>query len=298
MPASVQQLCRCPSCLGELSWSGEILCSTCGTRYGIVGDVPLLLVHGEEAPASEEAWNAGAKRLLPRRYWPLTDRVRRYVRPDLTYKTARSRALVFEFAKSFPPEATLLNIGAGETEIAPNVINLDIAPFSNVDVVAVAEQLPLANRSFEGVMLIAVLEHVRDADRTLKEVRRVLAPGGRVLIDVPFIQGYHAAPRDNRRYTEQGLRAELERYGFDIEASGVAVGPASAMAWITSEFLALLLSFRSASAYRLLRLATSWLSWPLKFADLWLAGHPMAYTMAGGVWVTAKLPTDAPPVAA
>jgi SAM-dependent methyltransferase len=142
------------------------------------------------------------------------------------------------------------------------------------------------------VILMAALEHVQDADRTFTEMRRVLAPGGRVLIDVPFIQGYHASPADHRRYTEQGLRAELERYGFEPEASGVAVGPASAMAWVGAEFLALLLSFQSARAYRFLKLATTLISWPIKFADLWLTGHPMAYTIASAVWATGRLPEE------
>jgi SAM-dependent methyltransferase len=198
-----------------------------------------------------------------------------------------------DFAGSFPSTATIVNIGSGDTHIGPNVINLDIEPFRNVDIVAVSEELPLADSSCQGVILIAVLEHVPNADRTLTEIHRVLAPGGRVLVDVPFIQGYHAAPADHRRYTEQGLRAELQRYGFEPEASGIAVGPASAMAWVSAEFLALLLSFQSVKAYKVAKLLTSWMSWPIKFADHHLARHPMAYTIASAVWATAKAPEDA-----
>jgi SAM-dependent methyltransferase len=290
MPSELKSICRCPSCLGEMGWNGsEAGCLGCGARYPIVNGVPILLADDGAAPVLEEQWDSGAKTLLPSRYWPVVDRYRRYLRPGMTYKTPSSRRFVFEFAASFPRGATVANIGAGDTDFGPNVINLDIEPYDNVDVVGVAERLPLADSSCDGAILMAVLEHVEDADRTLKELRRIVAPGGRVLIDVPFVQGYHASPRDHRRYTEQGLRAELERYGFEPEASGVALGPASAMAWIGSEFLALLFSFQSARAYRLARLLTSWLSWPVKFADLWLERHPMAYTIASGVWVSARL---------
>lgn|SRR5829696_2045805 len=293
MPAPLKSICRCPSCLNELGWNGsEAGCSGCGARYQIVGGVPILLVKDAAAPTLEKQWYTGAKTLLPSRYRPVVDRYRRYLRPNVTYKTRSSRKFVFEFAASFPPGSTVANIGAGDTDFGPNLINLDIEPHETVDVVGVAERLPLADSSCDGAILMAVLEHVEDADRTFKELRRVVAPNGRVLIDVPFMQGYHASPGDHRRYTEQGLRAELERYGFEPEASGVALGPASAMAWISSEFLALLFSFQSARAYRLVRLLTSWLSWPLKFADLWLERHPMAYTIASGVWATARVPAD------
>jgi SAM-dependent methyltransferase len=46
-------------------------------------------------------------------------------------------------------------------------------------------QLPFADASFKLVLLVAVLEHTREPWRLLHETRRVLAPGGRVLIVVP-----------------------------------------------------------------------------------------------------------------
>ncbi len=164
---------------------------------------------------------------------------------------------------------------------------MDIGHFENVDVVGAAENLPFADGSYDGVILQAVLEHVEDAEAVLSECARVLRPGGSILIEVPFMQGYHAAPNDHRRYTEQGLRAAVEAHGFTVVESGVAVGPASAMAWVATEFLALLLSGRSASGYRLARIVTRWLAAPVKFADRWLDRHPMAYTIASGVWVIA-----------
>ena len=46
-------------------------------------------------------------------------------------------------------------------------------------------ELPFATASFEVVLLIAILEHTREPQRVLAEAKRVLKPGGRVVIVVP-----------------------------------------------------------------------------------------------------------------
>ena len=109
---------------------------------------------------------------------------------------------------------------------------------------------------------------------------------------LPFIQGFHPSPGDYRRYTEEGLRAELNQLGFVVEDSGLAVGPGSAMAWITSEFLALLVSGRSVLGYRAARNLTRVLAMPIKYADAWLEDHPMANRIPSAVWAIAHTPED------
>jgi SAM-dependent methyltransferase/uncharacterized protein YbaR (Trm112 family) len=281
----LRDLAACPRCRGELEWSGpEARCAACGAAYGASGGVPVLLPPDTAAPGLDPRWDAGARALVP----PRVLRYRRFLRPVLTYKTRHSRALVEGFVASYPAGAIVLNVGAGETRYGPNVLNLEIRPGPEADVVGVAERLPIRDASCDGVILMAVLEHVADEQETLAEAARVLKPGGRLLVDVPFLQGYHASPADYRRYTEQGLRAELERHGFELEGSGVAVGPGSAAAWVVSEFLALLVSGRSARVYRFARLATAWLALPLKYADAWLERHPMAYVIPSAVWAIGR----------
>ena len=48
-----------------------------------------------------------------------------------------------------------------------------------------AIELPFADESFDAVLLVAVLEHTREPWRLLAEARRVLKPGGRVVMVVP-----------------------------------------------------------------------------------------------------------------
>lgn len=45
------------------------------------------------------------------------------------------------------------------------------------------EEMPFADGAFDAVACVDVLEHVRDLDAVLGEVRRVLRPGGRFLYD-------------------------------------------------------------------------------------------------------------------
>jgi ubiquinone/menaquinone biosynthesis C-methylase UbiE len=47
-----------------------------------------------------------------------------------------------------------------------------------------AQQLPLADASFDAVMLISMLHHVEDRAAALSEARRILAPGGRLALMV------------------------------------------------------------------------------------------------------------------
>jgi SAM-dependent methyltransferase len=210
------------------------------------------------------------------------------LRPSLTHVSRQARELIPRLLAELPADARVLNVGSGGTSYGERVTNLDIAPGPNVDVVAPAEALPFEAGSFDAVVMMAVLEHVADSNLALQEIRRVLCPAGEVVVAIPFIQGWHPAPLDRRRYTREGLAAELDQHGFNVIDSGISTGPASGMAWVTAEFLALLLSGRSRRAHRYARVVTSWLAWPLKWLDVWLAGHQAAEVIASGVWVRAR----------
>lgn len=285
---SLEEICRCPRCREALEWKRDGLrCTGCDSRYVRLDGVPVLVLE-ESVQAPREPPTLGSPRAEPS---GVLDRLRKLYLPHaprLSFKTDRSRETLRRFIAGTPGQ--ILNVGAGDTDYGRRVLNLDIAPYAGVDVVGAAERLPLRDECFDGVVLMAVLEHVHDAEQTLAEAWRVLKPGGALLVDVPFMQGLHAGPGDYRRYTEAGLRAELERHGFVVEESGVAVGPASAAAWVFAEFLALLLSGRSLRGYYLAKAVTMWIALPLKYADLWLERHPRADAIASAVWARAVRP--------
>ncbi|MDB4949147.1 MAG: methyltransferase type 11 [Gemmatimonadetes bacterium] len=76
--------------------------------------------------------------------------------------------------------------------------------------------LPFREGSFEGATVLMVLEHAERPDRILAEAFRVLAPGGRLMVSVPFAFPVHGFPHDFRRWTAAGLGVELERAGFRV----------------------------------------------------------------------------------
>jgi SAM-dependent methyltransferase len=85
--------------------------------------------------------------------------------------------------------------------------------------------LPFADASVDGVAALMVLEHTTHPEQILAEAHRVLRPGGRVLVSVPFAFPVHGAPQDFRRWTAHGLAAELERAGFrTVELSRIGNG--------------------------------------------------------------------------
>lgn len=79
-------------------------------------------------------------------------------------------------------------------------------------------KLPFADSSFDTVLCSQVLEHVFTPEAFLAEIRRVLRPGGVLLLATPFAWDEHEQPHDFGRYSSFGLRAMVERNGFAVEA--------------------------------------------------------------------------------
>lgn len=74
--------------------------------------------------------------------------------------------------------------------------------------------LPIADGSVEAVVCFEAIEHVREQDAVLDELRRVLAPQGLVVISSPNRGVYEAGnPHHTREYTPEEMRAALaERF--------------------------------------------------------------------------------------
>lgn len=75
---------------------------------------------------------------------------------------------------------------------------------------------PFTDHGFDGVVCNQVLEHVFTPNQFLGEIRRVLKPGGVLLLTVPFVWDEHEQPRDYARYSSFGLKSLLEKNGFEV----------------------------------------------------------------------------------
>ncbi|HJT96964.1 MAG TPA: class I SAM-dependent methyltransferase [Rhodanobacteraceae bacterium] len=93
------------------------------------------------------------------------------------------------------------------------------------DVFGDAGRLPFADRSFDAVLLKDVLEHLGEPDAALAEIARVLRPGGRMILWIPFIYPIHDAPYDFQRLTEHGVRRRVAANAFDIETLKPVLAP-------------------------------------------------------------------------
>ena len=88
------------------------------------------------------------------------------------------------------------------------------------------EELPYEDGTFDLVTALDVVEHMDDDLAGLREMRRVLRPGGRVLLFVPtfmFLWGLQDdVSNHRRRYRLPELRRVLEQAGFEIERTTYA----------------------------------------------------------------------------
>lgn len=71
-------------------------------------------------------------------------------------------------------------------------------------------RLPFEDGVFDTVILSDVLEHIPEPQLLCNEISRILAVGGRLMLNVPFYYWIHEAPYDFHRYTEFALRRYTE----------------------------------------------------------------------------------------
>lgn len=93
---------------------------------------------------------------------------------------------------------------------------LDLEPRYRPDIVASIYKIPLANESIGAIICKSVLEHLEEPRQAVAEMRRILKPGGQVLVYVPFIYPYHARTgvyRDYYRFSEDALCSLFREFG-------------------------------------------------------------------------------------
>jgi len=108
-------------------------------------------------------------------------------------------------------DGLILDVGAGYRPVYySNVVNFEMMDYATTDVIGLAHRLPFKDNAFDGVISIAVLEHVKDPFRCAAEIARVLKPGGWLKCCVPFLQPLHGYPHHYFNMTHEGLRTLFE----------------------------------------------------------------------------------------
>lgn len=176
----------------------------------------------------------------------------------------------------FKPNAVVLNIGSGGKtgcgrRLWKNIdfnkfvlVNMDLGFGDSVNLLGNAQALPIKNNSIDVIIMQAVIEHLPDPSLAFSEVDRVLRPGGKLYIEMPFLQGYHADPHDYQRYTLRGLQTQLA--GYTKLYAGVSVGPFCTLVWLLRDGFSS--CFRNRYLYLLSRFVLGWILSPVRYLDL------------------------------
>jgi SAM-dependent methyltransferase len=99
------------------------------------------------------------------------------------------------------------------------------------------QRFPFESASFDSILCNQVLEHVFNPAEFLGELHRVLKPGGRLLLTIPFVWDEHEQPHDYARYSTFGLRSLFENSGFAVERQERISPNISVMFQLTNAYL-------------------------------------------------------------
>jgi SAM-dependent methyltransferase len=138
------------------------------------------------------------------------------------------RKFVQEIAESIPPGKTVIDAGAGECQYKTlfahtHYIAVDLCvgdstwDWSQVDVKAALHDIPLPDNIADVILCTEVLEHVSNPAEVVRELARLLKPGGQLFITVPFSAREHQTPFDYFRFTQFGVRYLCEQAGLLVD---------------------------------------------------------------------------------
>lgn len=163
-----------------------------------------------------------------------------------------SRALLEQslrrFASRLPDGSIVLDVGCGHKPYAylfarTRYTGIDHDPTSKADFFVSSTDIPLPAAYADAIICTQTLQHTLDVAGTIKEIARLLKPGGRLFVSVPFATKIVAEPQgDDRpdywRFTEYGLRQLLSQHGFEIQAITPFTGYGGTIAGALNYFFA------------------------------------------------------------
>ncbi len=185
-----------------------------------------------------------------------------------------------------------LNVGSGSERLDARLIQLDLVRRATIDCVADARYLPFPTNAFDLVVSQETVEHVADPFEAVREMARVLRPGGRIYLQLPFVIGYHPGPEDYWRFTRAGMAELLHQAGIRQTTVQVSVGVGTGFYRIAVEFAASLAGRLAAGLYLPVKGVVSLLCYPLKWLDGWLQGGVARDRIPGGYLAAGRKPDE------
>ncbi|MBI3674601.1 MAG: class I SAM-dependent methyltransferase, partial [Rhizobiales bacterium] len=130
------------------------------------------------------------------------------------------------FASTLKDGALILDAGSGDQRYALKFHRqrYESSDFAKIDkeyasptYVCDLSRIPVENGRFDAIIFTQVMEHLPDPLEVLKELHRVLAPGGKLFFTAPLWYQEHEIPYDFYRYTQYGLKHLFGSAGFEID---------------------------------------------------------------------------------
>lgn len=124
-----------------------------------------------------------------------------------------------KFLEQHKTDVLILDIGAGKvktnhsyTKYFPNRLTVDVDSKREPDVVGDIHALPFQNESHEFLVCTEVLEHCHTPQKAVDEMKRILKPGGKLILTTRFVYPLHDVPHDYYRFTKYGLESLMKAW--------------------------------------------------------------------------------------
>jgi SAM-dependent methyltransferase len=187
-----------------------------------------MLISAVTMPASKEAFQ-------PRAHWAPDTPGRRLLYHLRLLGDLQTNTIYRDLKRELTGFAgNLLDVGCGNSPFR-HLLDAARTTYQGVDIQTAADfgyrnpdtvyydgqTLPFADNSFAGILCTEVLEHVPDPAPFVREVHRVLKPGGLALVTIPWSARFHYQPHDYHRYTPSMLRSLFAAFSrCEIRARG------------------------------------------------------------------------------
>lgn len=221
--------------------------------------------------------------------------------PSTNYMFKKMDHSPYEFLQD---NATIFDIGSkdnvggeyafGKPPINARVVCVDIEAGPGIDLVADAHDLfMVVGGSVDCVVTVSTLGHIRYPQKVMKEIHRILRPGGILYVSVPFMFPFNNDPYDFYRFSSDGVKVLCE--DFECIENGFNRGPASCMCHLLVHFCAITLSFNNKIIYGINVDLFKWLLFWIKYLDIILGKYKMAKVIHAGAYFLGRK-ADAPDV--